>query len=82
MGNPYMEDHKEAEAVYSRHLPRRVRDAMVEMEYAHLDASEDGLKHEGCPGDGEFWYKATVGAWKCTGCGKLARCYGGEVNEL
>jgi hypothetical protein len=82
MGNPYMEDHKDAERAYSGHLPRRITDKMVESEYSHIGPGEDGLKHEDCPADGEFWYKATVGVWKCTGCGKLARCYGGEVREL
>jgi hypothetical protein len=80
--NPYKQAHKDAERDFSWDVPESVTDALVEMEYSSIRDNEDGIKHDGCPGNGTFWYKATVGVWKCTGCGKLARCYGGEVRYV
>ncbi len=73
--NPYQSKHRCDERVFSEHLPASATNQMVDHEYGHLTRREAaGVPHERCEaGLGTFFYKATVGVFKCTACGTLAR---------
>jgi hypothetical protein len=74
--NPFIEQHIQAETVFTG--DRKVAERNVQMEYH----GEPSAVHEGCPDQGTFFYKATIGCWKCTGCGDLARVYGPDDYEV
>lgn len=66
--NPWFEDHVQAERAY---MPHGLARTLVAMEH-RLGPEPTECPH--CPGT-TYW-KATIGAMKCPGCGNLAHANG------
>lgn len=63
--NPWRDQHIEAEAIYQDN-DRAMAEAIVANEYRNAPSSFPCLR---CTGTA--FYKATIGAMKCSGCGAL-----------